>query len=86
MNQKKTEAIKETLVTVFTGLVVNWPISLGFLYLCIDVLDLSTLNTSIVITVGMTVDANVIISKIDIPNSCAWYFIDVEKLLLNSIE
>ena len=57
MNQKKTEAIKETLVTVFTGLVVNWPISLGFLYLCIDILDLSTLSTSIVITIGMTVVA-----------------------------
>ena len=57
MNQKKTEAIKETLVTVFTGLVVNWPISLGFLYLCIDILELSTLSTSIVVTIGMTVVA-----------------------------
>jgi len=57
MNQKKTEAIKETLVTVFTGLVVNWPISLGFLYLCIDILELSTLSTSIVVTMGMTVVA-----------------------------
>ena len=57
MNQKKTEAIKETLVTVFTGLVVNWPISLGFLYLCIDILELSTLSTSIVVTLGMTVVA-----------------------------
>ena len=57
MNQKKTEALKETLVTVFTGLVVNWPISLGFLYLCIDVMELSTLSTSIVVTIGMTVVA-----------------------------
>ena len=57
MNQKKTEAIKETLVTVFTGLVINWPISLGFLYLCIDILELSTLSTSIVVTIGMTVVA-----------------------------
>ena len=57
MNRQKKEAIKETLVTVFTGLVVNWPISLGFLYLCIDILELSTLNTSIVITIGMTVVA-----------------------------
>ena len=57
MNQRKTEAIKETLVTVFTGLVVNWPISLGFLYLCIDILELSTLSTSIVVTIGMTVVA-----------------------------
>ena len=57
MNQKKTEALKETLVTVFTGLAVNWPISLGFLYLCIDILELSTLSTSIVVTMGMTVVA-----------------------------
>ena len=57
MNKKKTEVIKETLVTVFTGLVVNWPISLGFLYLCIDILELSTLSTSIVVTIGMTVVA-----------------------------
>ena len=57
MNKKKTEAIKETLVTVFTGLVVNWPISLGFLYLCIDIMELSTLLTSIVVTIGMTVVA-----------------------------
>ena len=57
MNHQKKEAIKETLVTVFTGLVVNWPISLGFLYLCIDILELSTLSTSIVVTLGMTVVA-----------------------------
>ena len=57
MNQKKKEAIKETLVTVFTGLIINWPISLGFLYLCIDILELSTLSTSIVVTIGMTVVA-----------------------------
>ena len=53
-NQKKIEAIKETFVTVFTGLIINWPISLGFLYLCIDVMELSTLWTSIVVTVSMT--------------------------------
>jgi len=57
MNQKKTKAIKETFVTVFTGLVINWPVSLGFLYLCIDIMELSTLLTSIVITIGMTIVA-----------------------------
>ena len=57
MNQKQRKAAKETLVTVFTGLVINWPISLGFLYLCIDILELSTLSTSIVVTVGMTLVA-----------------------------
>ncbi len=57
MNQKQRKALKETFVTVFTGLVINWPISLGFLYLCIDILELSTLSTSIVVTVGMTLVA-----------------------------
>ena len=57
MNQKQRTAHKETFVTVFTGLVINWPISLGFLYLCIDILELSTLSTSIVVTVGMTLVA-----------------------------
>ncbi len=55
MNQKKKEAIKETLVTVFTGLTVNWPVSFGFLYLCIDMMGLSTLLTSVVTTIGMTI-------------------------------
>ena len=57
MNQKKIEAIKETFVTVFTGLIINWRISLGFLYLCIDVMELSTLLTSIVVTIAMTLVA-----------------------------
>ena len=57
MNQKQRKAWKETCVTVFTGLVINWPISLGFLYLCIDILKLQTLATSIVMTVGMTLVA-----------------------------
>ena len=57
MKDRTKLAIKETSVTVFTGLVINWPISLGFLYLCIDVMQLSTLMTSVVITVGMTIVA-----------------------------
>ena len=57
MDQKKTEALKETFVTVFTGLVINWPVSLGFLYLCIYIMKLSTLLTSIVVTIAMTVVA-----------------------------
>ena len=57
MDQKKTEALKETFVTVFTGLVINWPVSLGFLYLCIDIMEFSTLLTSIIITIGMTIVA-----------------------------
>ena len=57
MNTKQKKALKETFVTVFTGLIINWPISLGFLYLCIDVMELSTLLTSIVVTIAMTLVA-----------------------------
>ena len=57
MNQKQRKAARETFVTVFTGLIINWPISLGFLYLCIDILELSTLSRSIVVTIGMTLVA-----------------------------
>ena len=57
VKKKTKEAIKETFVTVFTGLIINWPISLGFLYLCIDVMELSTLWTSIVVTIAMTLVA-----------------------------
>ena len=57
MKEKTKTAIKETCVTVFTGLAVNWPVSLGFLYLCIDIMELSTLLTSIVVTIAMTVVA-----------------------------
>ena len=53
MNTKQKKALKETFVLVFTGLIINWPISLGFLYLCIDVMELSTLWTSIVVTLSM---------------------------------
>ena len=54
MNAKQKKALKETFVLVFTGLIINWPISLGFLYLCIDVMELTTLWTSIVVTLSMT--------------------------------
>ncbi len=57
MNHRQKKAWKETCVTVFTGLIINWPISLGFLYLCIDILELNTLTTSIVMTFGMTLVA-----------------------------
>jgi len=57
MNHRQKKAWKETFVTVFTGLIINWPISLGFLFLCIDILKLDTLATSIVMTFGMTLVA-----------------------------
>ena len=50
MNQRQRKALKESLVTVGTGLLVNWPISIVLLYLFIDVLALSTLMVSILLT------------------------------------
>jgi len=57
VKKKTKEALKETFVTVFSGLVLNWPLSLGFLYLCFDVLELSTFATSICLTTGFTLVA-----------------------------
>jgi len=57
MNKRQRIAFKETLVTVFTGLVINWPISIVLLYLFIDVLALSTFTVSILLTVAFTVIA-----------------------------
>jgi len=57
MNKRQKTALKESLVTVFTGLVINWPISVVLLYLFIDVLALSTFTVSILLTGAFTVIA-----------------------------
>ena len=57
MNQRQKKAFKESLVTVGTGLLVNWPISIVLLYLFIDVLALSTLMVSILLTAVFTIIA-----------------------------
>ena len=57
MNPKQREALKEALVTVGTGFIINWPISIVFLYLFIDLLELNILTTSIFMTFGFTVVA-----------------------------
>jgi len=57
MNKRQRTAFKETLVTVFTGLVINWPISIVLLYLFIDVLALSTFTVSILLTASFTIIA-----------------------------
>jgi len=57
MNKRQRIAFKETLVTVFTGLVINWPISIVLLYLFIDVLALSTFTVSILLTASFTIIA-----------------------------
>ena len=57
MNQKQREALNEALVTVGTGFIINWPISIIFLYLFIDLLKLDILTTSVFMTFGFTVVA-----------------------------
>ena len=57
MNQRTKEAIKETFVIVSTGFVITYPLNLGLLYIALDIMELSTLLTSIVVTIGMTVVA-----------------------------
>ena len=50
MNRRQKQAMRETLITVLSGTFVNWPVSLAFLYICLDLLELSTFWTSIVVT------------------------------------
>jgi len=53
-SSRKKKAVKETLFTVGTGLIINWPVSIVFLYISIETLGLGVLGTSVVQTVGMT--------------------------------
>jgi len=53
-SSRKKKALKETLFTVGTGLMINWPVSIVFLYISIETLGLGVLGTSVVQTVGMT--------------------------------
>jgi len=57
MNRRQKIALKESLVTVGTGLVINWPISVVLLYWFIDVLALSSFIVSILLTGSFTIIA-----------------------------
>ena len=57
MNKRQKTALKESLVTVGTGFVINWPISIVLLYWFIDVLDLSSFTVSILLTGCFTIVA-----------------------------
>jgi hypothetical protein len=57
MNERQKTALKEALVTVGTGFVINWPISIVLLYWFIDVLDLSSFTVSILLTGCFTIVA-----------------------------
>jgi len=56
--KRKIKAFKQSLVTVFTGLIINFPLQFIILYLCLDVLGLSDpLIISIYSAAIMTVTA-----------------------------
>lgn len=54
---RKTQALKESIVTVGTGLIINWPISIALLYVFIDILALSTFMVSVWLTLCFTLIA-----------------------------
>ena len=57
MNNRQKKAMKESAITVFSGMMINWPISVIFLYVFIDVMELDILLASIYMTIGFTVVA-----------------------------
>ena len=57
MNNRTKTAICETIVTVFTGLIVQWPLNLVLLYIALDVFGLTVFWTSVFATGGMTLAA-----------------------------
>ena len=57
MNKRQRKAMKESVITVFSGMLINWPVSIVLLYLFIDVMEMDILETSIYMTLGFTVVA-----------------------------
>ena len=57
MNKRQKKALKESVVTVFTGMLINWPVCIVFLYLFIDIMKLGILEASIYMTIGFTIVA-----------------------------
>jgi cytochrome b subunit of formate dehydrogenase len=55
MSASSRQIHKETFTTVFTGLLINYPLNLTGLYICIDVLGMtSALQIGTTITAFMT--------------------------------
>lgn len=54
MNRRQKKALKESMITVFSGMMINWPVSIVFLHLFIDVMKLDIFTTSIYMTIGFT--------------------------------
>ncbi len=57
MNKRQRKAMKESVVTVASGMMINWPVSVVFLYVFIERMKMDILEASIYMTIGFTVVA-----------------------------
>ena len=57
MNKRQIKAMKESIVTVVSGMMINWPVSVVFLYVFIERMKMDILEASIYMTIGFTVVA-----------------------------
>jgi hypothetical protein len=49
--------MKESVITVFSGMMINWPVSVVFLYMFIERMKMDILEASIYMTMGFTIVA-----------------------------
>ena len=57
MNKRQRKALKESIVTVGSGMMINWPVSVVFLYVFIERMKMDILEASIYMTMGFTIVA-----------------------------
>ena len=57
MNKRQRKAMKESVVTVAGGMMINWTVSVVFLYVFIERMKMDILEASIYMTIGFTVVA-----------------------------
>ena len=57
MNKRQRKAMKESVVTVASGMMINWPVSVVFLYVFIERMKMDILEASIYMTMGFTIVA-----------------------------
>ena len=57
MNKRQKKAMKESVVTVASGMMINWPVSVVFLYVFIERMKMDILEASIYMTMGFTIVA-----------------------------
>jgi hypothetical protein len=57
MNKRQKKAMKESVITVFSGMMINWPVSVVFLYMFIERMKMDILEASIYMTIGFTIVA-----------------------------